>query len=314
MRKVFAVVFAFVLSSVKLVLGQQESLYSQYMFNALIYNPAYTGIKGGVNINGFVRNQWAGIEGAPQTQTLSADVLSFNERSAFGGYLINDQIGVEKSTSLFMNYAYWLPLNEQHRLSFGLSGGFGYDVYEASKFRGLDPDDTFIPLEDRKKLTPDANAGLYLTNDKYYAGISVSHLISSVNTVTDIAKKNRHLYFTAGYIVPVSEAIDLYPSVLVRTDLKSPVQYDASALLLLRQTLWFGVSYRNSVKQASGLGGSENTLSMIARLQFLKNYNMGYAYDINRNMLGGTGGTHEITLSAFLDIGRVRGEGPKCYF
>lgn len=313
MKRIFVLLLGLVLLSVEFSAGQQQSLYSQYMFNALIYNPAYTGIKGGVNVNGFVREQWTGIDGAPQTQTLSADILSFNERSGFGGYLINDEIGVEKSTSLFLSYAHWLPLTDQHRLSFGLSAGVDYYAYQGSRLRGLDPDDTYIPLENKKTVTPDATAGAYITNDKYYAGISVSHLISSVNNPTDIGRKNRHIYFTAGYIIPVHDDFDLYPSLLAKSDLNSPVQYDISALLLLKKAFWFGVSYRNSMKQTSGLGGSDNTVSMIARLSFLKNYSMGYAYDVNRNALG-TGGTHEISLSAFLDIGRVRGEGPKCYF
>ncbi len=110
--------------------AQQDALYSQYMFNQLIYNPAYAGIKGGVSINGFMRNQWIGMDDGPKTKTLSADMLMPDGKSAGGVYFIQDAIGPQKNTSFFINYDYWLPLNESNRLSFGIAGGLTQTILD----------------------------------------------------------------------------------------------------------------------------------------------------------------------------------------
>lgn len=299
--------------------AQQEALYSQYMFNQQIYNPAYTGIKGGMNINGFVRNQWMGLEGAPETQTLSVDRLMDDEKSAFGVHFVNDAIGAQKSTSLFANYAYWLPVNDKHRLSFGVAAGVSQDMLDGTKLRPTENDDIAIPLDLQKRIYPDVTAGIYLTNDKYYVGFSASKLISSLSKPQyNFSQTYRHYYFTAGYVATLNDDVKIYPSLLIKNDFKAPMQYDISTMILMREVLWMGLSYRNSMKQMQQgfiAGSSDNTLALIARLSILKNYKLGYAYDFNRsNIAASAGGTHEISFSVFLNAGQVRGVGPKCYF
>ena len=53
------------------VYAQQDSQYTQYMYNTVIINPAYAGNRGVLSINSFYRTQWIGIEGAPKTISLS---------------------------------------------------------------------------------------------------------------------------------------------------------------------------------------------------------------------------------------------------
>ena len=51
--------------------AQQDSQYTQYMYNTMMINPAYAGSRGGTSIFGLYRNQWVGLDGAPKTATLS---------------------------------------------------------------------------------------------------------------------------------------------------------------------------------------------------------------------------------------------------
>jgi type IX secretion system PorP/SprF family membrane protein len=53
------------------VYAQQNSQYTQYMYNTVIINPAYAGNRGVLSINSFYRTQWIGIERAPKTISLS---------------------------------------------------------------------------------------------------------------------------------------------------------------------------------------------------------------------------------------------------
>jgi len=47
--------------------GQQLPLFSQYIMNGFILNPAMAGYDGYTSVNTTVRQQWLGFEGAPQT-------------------------------------------------------------------------------------------------------------------------------------------------------------------------------------------------------------------------------------------------------
>ncbi len=183
----------------------------------------------------------------------------------------------------------------------------------------MDNTDTFIPSDVQKQLYPDAAAGLYLTNDSYYAGISITHIVRSVNkTENSVISTDRHYYLTGGYVATLNQNLKLYPSVLFKTDLQAPLQYDISSMLLIKETLWVGASYRNSFKKSNKTyvaGGTDNILTMLARITILEKYQVGYAYDYGRSALASSaGGTHEISFSAFLNVGKVRGSGSRCYF
>ncbi len=52
--------------------AQQESAYSQYMFNLFLYNPAIAGSDGSTTVNFTGREQWLGWEGTPRTHSISA--------------------------------------------------------------------------------------------------------------------------------------------------------------------------------------------------------------------------------------------------
>ena len=66
-----------ILIIVLLILGfeysnaQQLPQFTQYMYNTIAINPAYAGSRDALSIVGLNRNQWAGFDGGPQTQTLS---------------------------------------------------------------------------------------------------------------------------------------------------------------------------------------------------------------------------------------------------
>ncbi len=51
--------------------AQQDALFSQYMFNKLVINPAYTGTRDALSIALVGRQQWVGMDGAPKTVTFT---------------------------------------------------------------------------------------------------------------------------------------------------------------------------------------------------------------------------------------------------
>jgi type IX secretion system PorP/SprF family membrane protein len=51
--------------------AQQKAMFTQYMFNGLVINPAYSAVDESLNITALARQQWVGFKGAPNTQTFS---------------------------------------------------------------------------------------------------------------------------------------------------------------------------------------------------------------------------------------------------
>ena len=92
---------------------------NQYVLNPLTINPAYAGNRGVLNIAAFYRKQWAGIQGAPETMTFTADAPVLDNKVGLGLIVINDKVGVTKETYFISNYSYSIDLGEGS-LSFGL--------------------------------------------------------------------------------------------------------------------------------------------------------------------------------------------------
>ena len=55
------------------VIAQSYPQYTMFMYNKLIYNPAYAGNKNMTQLNAAYRNQWSGIDGAPRGCNVSLD-------------------------------------------------------------------------------------------------------------------------------------------------------------------------------------------------------------------------------------------------
>ena len=101
-----ALVFAFL---VRQGMAQQQAIFTQYMFNILSVNPAYTGSHEALSFTGLTRWQWQGVEGAPNTQTFTVHSPLRNKRIALGAFFMNDNIGVARNTTVNFSAAYRIP-------------------------------------------------------------------------------------------------------------------------------------------------------------------------------------------------------------
>ena len=102
------------------IAGQQLPLYSQYLYNKFLINPAVAGSDGFTSFNLTAREQWAGYSGAPRTFSLSGQTrilkrgysLKNSSRGnvyrpktdgkvGLGGYIFSDRNG--------LNSKDWIP-------------------------------------------------------------------------------------------------------------------------------------------------------------------------------------------------------------
>lgn len=272
--------------------AQTEEQSSMYMFNPLLFNPAYAGSRGTIHGVGVARFQWVGIEGAPMSQFVSFDAPLVNQNLGLGFHLSNDKIGARSRTSAFADISYSLKLNKKgHRLNFGMSAGVDWQVYDFTKLYTNDSNDPVYTYY-ASKVRPNFGAGIYYHGERFYAGVSIPRLLR--NRLGDAAigdaLQRRHFYITGGYVFKVSSVVDFKPSALVKISENAPVTFDLNANFLLFKTLWIGPSYR--FNESAGVN---------VALQIKEFLTFGYAFDFPINGLStfrtNQRGTHEIMIS-----------------
>nr|WP_319399485.1 type IX secretion system membrane protein PorP/SprF [uncultured Carboxylicivirga sp.] len=292
MRK--SLIVLMLLLSIK-ALAQQEPLYTQYMFNAMSVNPATTGVEETLNVTFLSRMQWAGLEGAPKTYSFSAQMPFENQDMGMGVSMVADNLGPVKNYYLNFNYSYQLQLNRQLRLSFGLKGGI-YNYYvglDGLLLDGTDSDPAFQGQIDRK-FQPNIGAGVYLYDDKFYAGFSVPRMIASkldngeYESASNVfAQVSQHYYLMAGYTFELDRDWKIKPSFINKMVTGAPPSTDLAAQVIYQDTYWLGASYRFG-----------DAVAVLANMKVGEQFFIGYSYDFSVSAINSFNkGSHEIVLS-----------------
>lgn len=304
--------------------AQQDAHFTQYMFNGLYINPAYAGYKEQTYLHSFYRNQWTGVEGAPQTMTLAADMVQNHGKVGLGALFISDRIGPQSNISAYANYAYRLQVgsSEFTRLAFGVGVGV---VQLGLNDRDLNPNDVdqVIPAGGASGAYPDARAGVYYTTPRFFAGMSadnllVGHFQAKSGSSILLPRASTHLYLTAGTLFPISKDLKVKTSFLLKDDQRSPTSLDLNAFMLLKETVWIGAFYRSAVglynKPDMDLElQKKNAMGLVTEIFATENLRVGYAFDYSFSQIRQFSyGSHEISVG--LALSKVRREGPKCYF
>ena len=312
--------------TVLLARAQNDAQYSQYMFNGIYINPAYAGYKEELNIHSFYRSQWTGITGAPENMSLAVDAIANNRNVGLAFQIANDRSGAQTSLSAYANYAYRLRIgnSENSRLAFGLGMGVMQIGLDGAKLSPEEQGDEYIPFDMQSTILPDARAGAFYSDDRFYAGFSVDNLVARLldpnknrNLLVPIPKP--HFYLTAGTLLPLSAGVQLKPSFLLKDDLGGPTSLDLTTFLLLFDRLWLGTSYRTAVGLYDksylqrNLSKSNSVVGLV-EIFAGNQLRIGYAFDYSLAKLHtNSGGSHEFSLGFYLKRKNVRMLTPR-YF
>jgi type IX secretion system PorP/SprF family membrane protein len=106
--KKYKLLFVVIIFSINIVESQNDSKLSIFDYNPLLYNPAFAGSTGGLNIVGIYSSQWYGFDGAPKTQYLSADLKLPKKNIGLGLSVYNDIIGPVKEYNIEGNFSYFV--------------------------------------------------------------------------------------------------------------------------------------------------------------------------------------------------------------
>jgi type IX secretion system PorP/SprF family membrane protein len=274
--------------------AQYESMFTQYMFNEMYINPAYVGSHECIAANLLYRNQWVGIEGAPKTQTFSIHGPVSNGKLGMGLSVINDNIGVSHQLAVNANVAYRIRFSQNSVLAFGMQGGFVNDEEKYTSIHTITQGDNQFAADARAFFLPNAGVGIYYSEQRFYAGLSIPRLFENkiVPTQNDFSVTNKsnikywHYFLTTGYVFDLNDQLKFKPSCMIRAVQNAPVELDMDANFLLNNFLWIGGSYRTG-----------DAISAMVGFQLTKQLRCGYSYDYTFTPLQKfNSGSHEITL------------------
>ncbi|MEX0813145.1 MAG: type IX secretion system membrane protein PorP/SprF [Chitinophagales bacterium] len=273
--------------------AQQDAQYSMYMFNGLALNPAYAGSRGVLSAMALYRHQWSGLEGAPKTAVANVHAPLMNDRMGLGLSIASDNIGLVNMINITGNYAYRLTFKDDSKLAFGLN-------VTLNNFRGNWSE---AALQDRNDPSfnassslwnPNFGFGVYYNSDRWFAGISVPHLLNNslsregihLEGNDNVARQYKHYFFTGGAIFTLTENVKMRPSFLFKYVQNARLSTDINLGFLFREVFWLAASYRIG---DAVVGMIEYDINDIIRI--------GYAYDYTLSELTNyTSGSHEIML------------------
>jgi len=285
--------------------GQQDPMYTQYMFNTLSVNPAYAGSYDALSLVGLYRTQWVGLDGAPVTQTFTVHTPVHRTRMGLGLSVVNDAIGPVHQTQFFVDYSYTIDLSAVDRLSFGLKGGFGLysgDLSVLDRQELIDP----LAVDLKGEWMPNIGVGIYYHSERGYLGLSAPKLLRQTLTVNgeELGTILPHFFLIGGYLLPINQSLLFKPSFLVKAVEGAPLSVDLTGMVYLQERLGLGLSYRHG-----------DSFSGLLQVFFTPSLWLGYSYDYTLTPLKDyNSGTHEISLGYdFWYKGKQRIRSPRFF-
>lgn len=298
---------ALLVSCVTYTLSAQEltlPTFTQYLAdNAFVISPAYAGVGDYVKIRANGLTQWVGIEDAPDTQSIAADIRIGN-RSGIGALFYNDRNGATRQLGARLSFAHHLTLdayNDQF-LSFGVSYNFNQFRININEFDPSIPDPNVT--DDRSTTNHNFDIGILYRIENFYASFNASNILNKDLNIFAINEPNRlrNYFIYTGYKWRKDRKSDfeVEPSVffqLFENDGRSSTDLNIKARLYdFEDYYWAGISYRflnDQVLEPLNVGPQFGLKK--------RNFYFAYSYQITVNELSGfNSGTHSITIGVDL--------------
>jgi len=298
--------------------AQQLPIYSQYLYNKFLINPAHAGSDGYTSFNVTAREQWIGYSGAPRTYSFSGQTRILKRtyklkqtllnrtvyrpktdgRIGLGGYVFSDNNGLINKTGFQTTYSYHFWVQDYTQLSLGLSLTGYHFIINANAVNFEDPNEPWLNSTLRRGVfIPDTDFGVYLLNPRYDVGFSANQLFGAAAKIGENAYNSysldRHYYLFGTYRFYYGTKTEFEPSILLKMSEQVRPQADIGCTYIYDQAFWAGLTYRT--------GGA-----LISNVRFriwpsrvmLTSVYFGYSFDFTLNKIQkATYGTHEVTIA-----------------
>jgi type IX secretion system PorP/SprF family membrane protein len=284
--------------------AQQDPQYTQYMYNQNIINPAYAGTNDMLTVTSLYRQQWAGVNGAPETFTLSGS-SPIGNNVGVGLSFISDQLGPIKEQNLYGDFSYRIKVGKTTTLALGVKAGVTFHDVSLNTVQTIDPSDPLFATALNENYL-NLGAGAFFYSDNYYVGFSVPNMLNSTHLDESgvvFGSEVQHYFLTGGYVFDLSDSVLFKPHFLVKGAFEAPVSFDVNANFLFSQRVELGVSYRY-----------EDSFSGLIGFYLTEKIRMGYAYDrVVSDISISSNSSHEVFISFDLAFPRKVMQSPRFF-
>ena len=279
---------------VNLLLGhylfsQQDPMYSMYMFDKMLINPAFTGSSNWIVNTVKYRQQFIGFDGNPTTTTFNFHAPIQKKHIGLGFKVISDKIAVTDNLAASLFFSYHLNFGGG-KLSLGLEGGILNKKINYSNLDLTNLDDPIFRVASSSSTASDLSFGIYYQKKKFYGGISAAHILKDIfisKPDTSFARLYTQANIIAGYDFDLSKSFHFEPSVLIKYVKAAPPQADLNLMLSYNDRVAIGAQYRTG-----------DAFVAIFRINILEGLRIAYAYDITLSSLKPySKGAQEIIIS-----------------
>lgn len=256
MKKILIVFIALLMGNN--AIGQSRKYISQFSHLQGYYNSALTGYEGSM-LRGFVRNQWAGWEGAPKTYFASAE-LDFGQlsgqssgdilgKNAAGISVLHDQYGAFAETEFVVSYASRIQVGEKTNLRLGAGLNYRSIRLDGNSMTTEQADDPIISQylgSFSNMQVMDFNLGLALTHPNYYVSYAVHNVNQGAISSGDIFMERmpRVGILQAGYRNKLNENLSLATNMMYRSQSDLPDNLELNLKVVLKEKVWIGAGRR----------------------------------------------------------------------
>ncbi|WP_186299962.1 PorP/SprF family type IX secretion system membrane protein [Algoriphagus algorifonticola] len=301
--------------------AQQIPQYSQYLFNPIFINPAYSGYQQRFKVQSYFRKQWTGVNNSPETFAIAADTYLDETNLGVGGQLITDRLGAQRTTAAFGNISYHLRIGNTKYISFGAGAGLINSQLDGGMLSPDQDNDPSIPASKDRMIYPDVKFGAFLYDENFYLGVSGDNMVAGLLNLDQggvMAQPIQHLYVTGGYHFDLTYSVRFIPSFMYMDDFKSPARLDLNSSFIINDVFWLGAGYRFGMSMPgreaqNGLRKSTAVIGLV-QLEIMEGLRLGYAYDhtVTRFSVG-TFTTHDISITYLFPPKKVRLLSPRFF-
>ncbi len=304
----YIVLFLLVILNSNNIIAQNDVHYTTYMFNKLAFNPAYAGSHEVLTLSAHYRNQWAGLDGAPQTFSFAAHTPFLDRRCGAGLSIISDKIGLVNNLYIDLSYNYKIGINKITTLNIGLDAQLYHSRMDWGDADPLDTTDADLLSDDVRQFNPNFGLGLYLQNPNYYLGISAPKLLkTSIYDKKAVAEIRgavlQSYYLMGGFTKRLNGKIEIQPGALISFNPNAPFELDLNFNIIFLEKMLVGLSYR-----------LQDSFDAILQFRINKNLKVAVAFDLTTSELRAhSPGSFELMLEYYFHKKEVMVDNPRFF-
>ncbi len=278
------------------VFSQEFPVYQKYILHPAVINPAVIG-SGDCSVFKLCdRHQWLGIKNAPNTQLFCAETTIKNEKTRWHGlgtHIYYDANGANKQLGLNFGYSFHFFVSREHdiKLGMGLLASVNQITIDERDFSPVY--DPIVTYSIEREIVPNANTGIFLYNDNFFAGLSAVQLLPTTSAFNTY-KNQTGYFFHTGFLAGNSRGKMMYlPSLLFKMNNQQEKQIDFNTKFIYRNDYWVQISYRHVL---NNLPGTPNSILTYIGLNY-NSFSFAYGFDIGlTNIQRYNFGSHEFMI------------------